>query len=210
MVKPGGADASRVSSTAASRLCRSRVGKENAGALPRCRTVPTFGDGGVSSLVERVLAPAQNVGKDGAATGHVPVPNPRVRLTSSSVHQTGAIQPSLIGEPLDGRRSNRITSGGNRYPANVDGPIWVSGQPRRRFIRTGSPHSEGSANATVPPNVRGVRSLGMLYPGSARPSRLGLAASIDRGDDPVADPAQDVDELGRLFDGEVDVDPCQL
>ena len=49
------------------------------------------------------------------------------------------------------RTANTITSGGNRNPANADGPIWIGGQVRRRFITTARPPERriGQRNSAV-------------------------------------------------------------
>lgn len=53
---------------------------------------------------------------------------------------------------LTQRTSNKITSGGNRNPANAGDPDPNGGQDRRRFIPTASPPPTGMANAAVPFN----------------------------------------------------------
>ena len=49
------------------------------------------------------------------------------------------------------RTAITITSGGNRNPANADGPIWIGGQVRRRFITTARPPERriGQRNSAV-------------------------------------------------------------
>jgi len=49
---------------------------------------------------------------------------------------------------------NKITSGGNRNPANEPGPVWIGGQDRRRFIPRASPLGHVMRERNRPSSLR--------------------------------------------------------